>query len=103
MNQFRRMVASTLLVLGGATVADAQAAPTPPSAVITFDEALKLALSQSTVIKQAENSASLDATSVKQSKLAFLPNLSVSASTAENLGRSFSQSDGAIVDQTTQS
>jgi outer membrane protein len=71
--------------------------------VITFDQALHLALSQSAAIKQAENANSIDATSVKQSRLAFLPNLSLSASTADNLGRNFSESEGRVVDQTTQS
>jgi outer membrane protein len=104
MKQFCRIVASTLLVLGGAAAADAQAPATRPAQqVITFDQALKLALSQSTTIKQAENTASLDATSVKQSRMAFLPNLSVSANTANNVGRNFSESEGTIVTQNTQS
>ena len=103
MKLFRRILATAFVAVGSAATLGAQAAPTPSSQVITFDEALKLALSQSTVIKQAENTASLDATSVKQSKMAFVPNLSVSASTADNLGRNFSQSDGRIIDQTSQS
>src|SRR5580765_2416599 len=104
MKLFRRISASALAALVGATTLAAQAPATPPAQqVITFDQALHLALTQSTLIKQAENANSIDATSVKQSRLAFLPNLSLSASTADNLGRNFSESEGAIVNQTTQS
>src|SRR5262245_53764037 len=105
MKLFRTISASTLLALVGAAALDAQAPVTQPAPdqVITFDQALHLALTQSTLIKQAENANSIDATSVKQSKLAFLPNLSLSASTADNLGRNFSESEGRVVDQTTQS
>ena len=104
MKQFRWMMVSTLVAVGSATRLGAQAPATPPAQhVITFDEALHLALSQNTLIKQAENANSIDATSVKQSRLAFLPNLSLSASTADNLGRNFSESEGRVVDQTSQS
>jgi len=105
MKLLRTISASALLVLVGAAALDAQTpAPQPaPDQVITFEQALHLALTQNTLIKQAENANSIDATSVKQSKLAFLPNLSLSASTADNLGRNFSESEGAIVNQTTQS
>src|SRR5205814_3130042 len=73
----------------------------PPATVVTFDQALKLALTQNTGIKQAQNAAALNSTAVTQSKLAFLPNLSISANTAQNYGRNFSQTDGQIINTTT--
>ena len=72
-----------------------------PAAVVTFDQALKLALSQNTGVKQAENTAALNSATVTQSKLAFLPNLSVSANTGQDYGRNFSQTDGQIINTTT--
>src|SRR5206468_1849769 len=51
--------------------------------------------------RQAQNTAALNSTAVSQSKLAFLPNLNVSANTAQDYGRNFSQTDGQIVNTTT--
>ena len=75
----------------------------PPAALITFDEALKLALTQNTGVKQAQNTAALNSASVKQQKLAFLPNLSLSANSAQDYGRNFNQSEGQIINTTTNS
>ena len=80
----------------------ASGATTPP-ATISFDDALRIALSQSTVIQQARNAEASDATAVQQQKLQFLPDLRVSVSSAQDVGRNFNQSQGAIVDQTSQS
>jgi len=72
-----------------------------PATVVTFDQALKLALVQNTGVKQAQNTAALNSASVTQSKLAFLPNLSVSANTGQDYGRNFSQADGQLTNTTT--
>lgn len=72
-----------------------------PATVVTFDQALKLALSQNTGVKQAENTAALNSATVTQSKLAFLPNLGISANTGQDYGRNFSQADGQITNTTT--
>ena len=97
----RRSAGAALLglALGVATQAGAQQAPKR----ITFDDAVQIALTQSTAVLQAKNATALDAASVQQQKLAFLPDLRVSTSTAGNLGRNFSEGEGRIVDQTTQS
>ena len=73
----------------------------PPATVISFDQALKLALTQNTGVKQAQNAAALNSATVTQSKLAFLPNLSLTANTAQDYGRNFSQSEGQIINTTT--
>jgi len=73
----------------------------PTATTITFDQALGLALRQNTAVRQAQNSAALNSTAVTQSKLAFLPNLNVSANTAQDYGRNFSQTDGQIINTTT--
>jgi outer membrane protein len=73
----------------------------PAATIVTFDEALKLALTQNTGVKQAQNSAALSGATVTQQKLAFLPSLSISANTAQDYGRNFSQSEGTILNTTT--
>ena len=78
----------------------AKAAAGPPT-VITFDQALKLALTQNTGIKQAQNTAALNSAAVAQSKLAFLPNLSISANTGQTYGNSFNTTDGTLASTTT--
>jgi len=72
-----------------------------PATLVTFDQALKLALVQNTGVKQAQNTAALSSASVTQSKLAFLPNLNVTANTAQDYGRNFSTTDGQIFNTTT--
>ena len=90
----------TLAFMGVMTSAlDAQQSARSTS--ITFDQAIKIALDQNIALKQAKNTASLNSAAVTQQKLSFLPNLSLSANTAQDYGRNFNQSEGRIVDQTT--
>jgi outer membrane protein len=70
---------------------------------ITFDDAIAIALRQNTALKQAENTASLSGATVAQRKNALLPTLSLSSSSAQNIGRNFNASEGAVITQTTQS
>ncbi len=72
-----------------------------PATQISFDQALKLALTQNTGVRQAQNSAALSGATVTQQKLAFLPSLSISANTAQDYGRNFSQSEGTVLNTTT--
>lgn len=101
---FARYTKALLAVAMSAAALGAQppAAVAPrPAPVVTFDEALKLALTQNTTVKQAQNSAALSGATVTQQKLAFLPSLSLSANTAQAYGRNFSQSEGTILNTTT--
>jgi outer membrane protein len=70
---------------------------------ITFDDAIGIALRQNGTLRQAQNTAAQSSTVVTTRKMALLPSLSVSTSTAANVGRTFDQTEGRIVDQTTQS
>jgi outer membrane protein len=74
-----------------------------PTQTITFDDAIRIALKQNTTLEQANNAAALDAANVRQQRLSFLPDLRLSTNTGQNYGRSFSQEEGRIIDQTTQS
>lgn len=92
----------------GAQSTDAAFPASPPAAAqptqsITFDDAIRIALRQNTTLKQANNSAALDGATVRQQRLQFLPDLRMSTNTGQNYGRGFSEAEGRIIDQTTQS
>ncbi len=82
-------------------VAGAQAtAPVPKR--ITFGDAVKIALQQNITLKQAENAKALTAVTVQQQRNQFLPNLALNTSTSGNIGQSFNQTAGSLVNQTSQ-
>lgn len=92
------------LAIGAALALGAlRALPAQQTRTITFDEAISIALKQNVAVRQAENAASVGDAAVQQEKNQLLPDLRFSVSGANNVGRNFSQSDGAIVNQQTQS
>ena len=101
MNRVLRVlrVLSVLSVLWATGELSAQHRPR----TITFDEAVKIALTQNATLRQASNAASLDAVAVQQAKMQFLPDLRLSAQTAQNFGRTFSEAEGRTLNETTQS
>jgi outer membrane protein len=68
---------------------------------ITFRDAVRVALERNAILRTARNVTAQDATSVRQARAQFLPDLRWNAQSAENVGRSFSQSEGRIIDQRT--
>lgn len=70
---------------------------------ITMDQAMRIALKQNGDLRIARNTASMDAAAVKQARSQFLPDLRLSTQTGQSYGRSFNESEGRIVDQTTNS
>lgn len=82
-----------------ATGQDQPAAPR----VITFEQAIDIALERNPTVRSAENNARLDEIAVRQEKLGFLPDLRFSTSTNQRYGRNFSQEQGSIINTTTQS
>lgn len=70
---------------------------------ITFPNAIAIALRQNAALKTSENARAQSMNTVASRKQAFLPSLPLSTSEAQTLGRSFNQSEGTVVDQTTQS
>ena len=93
------MFCLTAGTLAAASVAGAQ---TGGPQRITYDDAVAIALKQNVSIKQAENATQLSDATVSQQRNAFLPNLSLSVTGANNVGRNFSQSEGAIINQQSQ-
>ena len=92
----RSMITAFALAVG-VTPLGAQQAPR----TITFNDAVGIALRQNVTIRQAQNATELDDAAVRQQQLQFLPDLRFNVSGSGNLGRNFSQTEGAIVDQTT--
>jgi len=95
-------VALLTAALFGAPVAAAPASAQEP-VVITFEEAIGIALEQSIALERAENAVVLDALSVSQARWQFAPSLSLSTSGSRDYGRSFSQEEGRVLTETNQS
>ena len=94
-----KLIAFTLL-FAAAPALGAQAAP---QQTITFDDAIRIALRQNTALQQANNAAELNSADVRQQRLSFLPDLRFSTSTGQSYGRTFSEDEGRIINETTQS
>src|SRR5690606_623461 len=69
--------------------------------MITFREAIELALERNPTVRTARNNLRLDEIAVRQEKTSFLPDLRFSTSTSQRYGRNFSQDEGRIINTTT--
>jgi len=67
---------------------------------ITYQDALKMALSQNTDVKRAENEADFRRVVVTREYMDFLPSLEISNRGTRTFGRSFSQEEGTILSET---
>jgi len=93
----KRIGIGTALVL----LAAAPAAAQQTARVVTYQEAVAIALEQSTGVRLAANVAASDAATVRQSQQAFLPSLQVSTSGSQSYGRGFDQGAGQVTTQST--
>jgi outer membrane protein len=95
-----RLAAGVLIaaLLGASGGASAQGAR-----IITFKDAVRIALEQNIEVRQAQNAAALGKVDVREARGQFAPDLRFSTTGAKNYGRSFDQTEGTIVDQTTKS
>ena len=75
---------------------------TVPTRHIGFGDAVRIALRQNITVREAENATALSAVTVQQQRNQFLPNLSLSTNTSGNIGQSFNQTAGRLVNQTSQ-
>ncbi len=73
------------------------------STTITFERALAIALEQNTTLLKARNQAASSGLGVEQAKMQFLPDLRLSTSGSTDFGRTFSQSEGQILNTSTRS
>jgi outer membrane protein len=75
-------------VLALASLAALSAANAQNARIITFQEAIRIALDQNTTVRAAENAAALGKVGVSEARGQFLPNLTFSTSGSQNFGRS---------------
>ena len=95
---------SALAALAMSGAGFAQNTPPPGGArIISFKEAVRIALEQNITVRAAQNSAALGDVGVSEAKGQFLPNLTLNSTGARNFGRSFDQQAGQVVSQTTKS
>ncbi|HEY8507421.1 MAG TPA: TolC family protein, partial [Steroidobacteraceae bacterium] len=71
--------------------------------VITFRDAVRIALEQNTQLRIARNSTALDEVDVAAARSQFLPDLQLNTRGAQNYGRMFSDTEGRIVNQSSRS
>ena len=98
------VAALATLALNNVVVAqNAPPASVSGARIISFQEAIRIALEQNTSVRAAKNASALGQVGVSEAKSQFLPNLTASTTGAENYGRSFDQNSGQLVNQSTQS
>jgi len=71
-----------------------------PMVVVTFDEAVELALERATPLRRARADVRLQDVLATRERIDFLPQLTLSSRGRRTFGRSFSQEEGAILSQT---
>lgn len=71
--------------------------------VITYDEAVAIALERNVLLQQARIGAALDDVAVSDARMQFAPSLGMSVSGSQSYGRYFNETEGRIVEQTTES
>ena len=79
------------------TQVQAQASPE----TITFEEAITIALDENTNLRRAINTAQRQDATIRQRQFDFGPNLTLNSSTTRQFGRTFSQEEGGLVNETT--
>lgn len=69
--------------------------------VISFDQAVNIALDQNTTLKRASNEVRRAETAVWAERMDWAPDANISSGVERSFGRSFSQEEGGIVDRST--
>lgn len=91
-----RVAVAALLAVTG--IAAGRSALADGARIITYDEAIRIALEQNVNLRQTKNTAALGDISVQQARNQFLPDLGFSAEAGQSFGRSFSESVGGTID-----
>ena len=69
------------------------------SRVITFEEAVRIALEQNISLRQAQNTAASAEVGVSEARMEFVPDLRFNTGSSQNYARNFSETEGRIVDE----
>lgn len=91
-----RVAVAALLAV--TAVAPVRSALAEDARIITYDEAIRIALEQNVNLRQTQNAAALGDVNVQQAQKQFLPDLGFSAQAGQSFGRSFSESVGGTID-----
>jgi outer membrane protein len=71
------------------------------SRVITFDDAMRIALERNATLRQAQIAAEASSVTVEQARGQFLPDLSLSSRGGKSYGRTFNEAEGRVIDTST--
>jgi outer membrane protein len=71
--------------------------------IVTFEDALQIALEHNSTLRQAQNAARTSDVNVYQARGQFYPDLSLSSRGSQNYGRNFDESEGRVFDTSTRS
>jgi outer membrane protein len=69
--------------------------------IITFQDAVQIALEDNTLLRQAQNAARAGDVTVNQARGQFYPDLALSSRGAQSYGRTFDESEGRVFDTST--
>jgi outer membrane protein len=90
-------------VLALASLAALGVANAQNARLITFQEAIRIALDQNTTVRAAENAAALGKVGVSEARSQFMPNLTFSTSGSQNFGRNADTLQNQSTSQNTRS
>lgn len=91
---------SLLAVLGGILVLSTADIHAQQVRTITFNDAVRLALERNVSLQQAENQAAIQAINVSRQRMNFFPSIGLSTQGRQRYGRTFSEAEGQIVNET---
>ena len=94
------LAALAMLVLNGSGLAqNAAPAASPGARIISFQEAIRIALEQNTTVRAAKNAAALGIVNVNEAKGQFLPNLTASSTASQDFGHKADPAEIQLGDQ----
>jgi outer membrane protein len=96
-----RLAASCLLLI--IVAGPPQGVLAQQTRTITFNEAVRIALEHNIALQRAANETEIQAINVDRARSRFLPDLNFSTNAGQSYGRTFSQDEGRIIDETVES
>lgn len=101
-NAGRALRAACRVMAAAALTAAAPALGAQQTQVITFRDAIRIALERNTSLRIARNSSELDEVTLRQERAQRVPDFRFNTSTAQTYGRTFNQSEGRVENRSTQ-
>jgi outer membrane protein len=80
-----------------------QPAPAAEARCISFEEAVQIALTQNSDLRRAQNASTVNRAAVNEARMRFFPDLRLSVSGDESYGRFFSESEGRLLNESSES